>query len=386
MPTLLDARRGSLAEVHEALARTLEEVGRDREVNPLSIAAPLRSALDADWLVHRSAEGEWTAVRPGGGSAGPAAEPASRRIDFARLRELPRRRLIRLGGPVLQRMPRLADQGLAEVLVYLAPSRAHGSAFVALGLGAPLAVDHGELESVLRSWLALDGLQERMRFARDESLAADAARRAACVLHDLRHELTVAGLELERAAHEPGGPAPGALDRVRDAVAGAASLCERGLAPASPADPEPVLLLGLLREETFTARAVAGRGERVQVEIACDPGLESRVDRRTLGRIVRNLLLNAIEGSPDGSSVSLSAERGDDLVLRIADRGRGMSAADRRDWSRFGRSGRGGWGIGTASVEACARAIGATARIESSPAGGTSIEIRVPTARHGAPG
>jgi signal transduction histidine kinase len=147
-----------------------------------------------------------------------------------------------------------------------------------------------------------------------------------------------------------------------------------------------VLLLGLLREETFTARAVAGRGERVQVEIACDPGLESRVDRGTLGRIVRNLLLNAIEGSPDGSSVSLSAERGDDLVLRIADRGRGMSAADRRDWSRFGRSGRGGWGIGTTSVEACARAIGATARIESIPAGGTSIEIRVPTARHGAPG
>jgi signal transduction histidine kinase len=206
--------------------------------------------------------------------------------------------------------------------------------------------------------------------------------RAACALHDLRHELTVSSLELDRVSTQLPPGARAGLDRVRGAIGNARALCESGLRAKDPDPPSAARVDEILRTEADAARLVSGRGESVEMEIRCDADLEFPLERESLSRIVRNLVLNALENSPEGERVRIEAERGPgaELVLRVIDRGRGMSAADRDELLRFGRSGRGGFGIGSASVAICARRIGARVEVSSRLGAGTCVEVSVPAA------
>jgi signal transduction histidine kinase len=141
----------------------------------------------------------------------------------------------------------------------------------------------------------------------------------------------------------------------------------------------------VLRTEASAARSVSGRGESIGIAIRCEADFDFPVEREPMSRIVRNLVLNALENTPDGEQVKIEAERGPraHLVLRVFDRGRGMSTADQEELLRFGRSGHGGLGIGSASVASCARRIGARMRVSSRLGVGTCVELRVPRAGTG---
>jgi signal transduction histidine kinase/CheY-like chemotaxis protein len=76
-------------------------------------------------------------------------------------------------------------------------------------------------------------------------------------------------------------------------------------------------------------------------------------DPDRLVQVFANLLRNAVKFSPEGTTVSMGAERqGDDVVVRVRDAGPGVAPADReRIFARFvqGRGGRpGGLGLGLA--------------------------------------
>lgn len=377
----LEPRRGGLTAVFHELGRTLQGIGtlvEDRRSLPQAIA----SALEAEWIAFREQGGEWIDVGRRGLGDRSHAEQATRRIDFALLARLPRGRLLRLAGPALGRSPRLADTGIREVLVYIDSSSTGPVGLVVIALAQPLAVDQDDLEGIVRAWVALTTLRSRIGRAKEQDHLVEVGTRAACALHDLRHELTVSSLELDRVSTES-APLPSArFDRIRTAIATARALCEGEFELDAPPGTAPVLVAGLLRNEASAARSFSGRGEAIRIETRCEESLEFPADRGMLSRIMRNLVLNAIESSPDGERVSIEAEMGSEaeLVLRVIDHGRGMSAADREDLFRFGRSGRGGWGIGSASIETCARRIGATQTIESRLGSGTCVELRVPPA------
>ena len=330
-----------LQTVLEGLVRAMggsEGVDED----PGSLPRSLLQALGAGWGGFRPPAGRWIGVDRYG-------ELAGRRIDFGRLERLPRGRLVRLAGRVLERSPRWADSSLREVVVYLDPTPARPLGIAVIALRSPLRADPVHLEGVLRAWMALGSARAGASRSVEEDRRLEIGTRAACALHDLRHELTIASLELERISEEPGPVEPSRLAPLRAALANARELCEL---ETEIADPLRVLVEDVLRREAAAARTVAGRGKDVRIEVRVAPGLAFPVDRGTLARIVRNLALNAIESSPDGESVVVEAQvtPASKLLVRVSDRGRGMSSADREELSRFGRSGRGGWGIGSSSV------------------------------------
>jgi signal transduction histidine kinase len=373
--------RSALLELGSVL-HGLGTPAEDRALLPRRI----RDAVGADWSAFRESNGAWIDADRGSSGDASDGERAARRVDFAAVSSLPREKLARLTGPALARSPRWAGALVREVLVYVEPGPEAPAGLAVLGLPEPLRFDVRELEALLRTWLALGVLRSRIRRTEEQDHRAEVGTRAACALHDLRHELTVSSLELDRIDAESPPDLHLQLERVRTAIAAARELCEGELAGAPPRD-RPLQVAAWLRDEVRAARSAADRVGAVRLETRCDEGLAFSVDRRMLSRILRNLVLNAIEGSPDGERVLIEAALGSssELVLRVSDRGRGMSAADREELSRFGRSGRGGWGIGSASVATCARMLGATRSIDSRPGSGTCVEIRVPRPPGGGP-
>jgi len=98
-----------------------------------------------------------------------------------------------------------------------------------------------------------------------------------------------------------------------------------------------------------------------------------------LERLLQNLVLNALEASPDDQIVSIEAAsvRAGEASIAVLDSGRGMPAQDLVDLLRFGRSGSSGSGIGWTSAEACARALGAKLEIRSRLGEGTAVRFRI---------
>jgi signal transduction histidine kinase len=146
-----------------------------------------------------------------------------------------------------------------------------------------------------------------------------------------------------------------------------------------------VLFEDLCRE---TAEGLAGEEGRVNLSLATDlPVLLT--DRQLLGRVVSNLLDNALKYSPEGTPCELTAERaGSDIRFSVRDHGIGIepSKVD-RIFDRFyqvdsshTRSFRGA-GLGLSLVRDLLDHLGGTIEVTSSPGEGSTFTVTIP-ARH----
>ena len=153
---------------------------------------------------------------------------------------------------------------------------------------------------------------------------------------------------------------------------GALVLCSR------PIDLVPVLHHAARGSEGLAA----GRGVVIALESPMD-GLPVAGDEGRLARVVTNLLANAIRFSPDGGTVTLSAERrGGRAVVTVADRGPGVSPAFReRLFTRFAQAGdarsAGGSGLGLAISQQIVRAHGGTIWFEPRQGGGACFRFSI---------
>jgi two-component system, OmpR family, phosphate regulon sensor histidine kinase PhoR len=110
------------------------------------------------------------------------------------------------------------------------------------------------------------------------------------------------------------------------------------------------------------------------------------VDGEQLRVVIENVLSNAIKFTPAGGHVSLSLARdGADAVVRIADDGLGIPAAERsRIFDPFFRGVvarnrvSAGAGLGLSTAKSIITAHGGTIQAHNIDSGGTTIEIRVP--------
>ena len=123
-------------------------------------------------------------------------------------------------------------------------------------------------------------------------------------------------------------------------------------------------------------------------EIALDTGKVSggrlRGDARLLGRLVSNLLDNALRHARAKVTVDLR-EQAEEVVLSVEDDGLGIPPSEReRVFERFVRLEEardrttGGAGLGLAIVDEVARAHDGVVRITESPGGGARFEVRLP--------
>jgi signal transduction histidine kinase len=128
------------------------------------------------------------------------------------------------------------------------------------------------------------------------------------------------------------------------------------------------------------------RGITVALDDRVGDGQEVYGDRRRLEQVLLNLLSNAIRFSPEHAAVSVAiAERGDQTVWSVTDRGPGISDADKaRLFERFfvgrGDSSGEGVGLGLPTALAIAQAHAGAIEVDSELGRGSTFSLVVPSA------
>jgi signal transduction histidine kinase len=210
--------------------------------------------------------------------------------------------------------------------------------------------------------------------------------------HQLRTPLTALRLRLENLetvlGPEQGAdlvPAVAEADRLSRIVDGLLTLARaEGARPTrEPIDVKAALsdraaAWGALAEERHVQLTTSSGGASVPQRsapsaLACPGHVEQILD---------NLLANALEATPAGGNVSLSAIRvANSIEIHVSDDGPGMSLPDReRAFDRFWRhegAPHGGSGLGLAIVAQLARMSGGSARLDASSAGGIDAVVRL---------
>jgi signal transduction histidine kinase len=143
-----------------------------------------------------------------------------------------------------------------------------------------------------------------------------------------------------------------------------------------------VLFEDLVRE---VVEGLATEADRVFVEVPTDlPVLHT--DRQLLGRVLTNLLDNALKYSPDGSPVEMGAERGDEAIrFWVRDHGIGITPEQaERIFDRFYQADSSttrqfrGAGLGLSMVRDLLEHLGGAIEVESIPGTGSTFTVVLP--------
>jgi signal transduction histidine kinase len=133
--------------------------------------------------------------------------------------------------------------------------------------------------------------------------------------------------------------------------------------------------------------AVLAKGRVGGMNVEVVSGVSVMGDAELLGRVVDNLVGNAVKFSPEGASVGLSlvASHEGVAVLEVSDRGPGIAPQDREKiFRRFGRGGASGsvpgLGLGLALVAEAAAWHRGSVEAEPNPGGGSIFRFRIPLA------
>ncbi|MGQ0433458.1 MAG: ATP-binding protein [Microthrixaceae bacterium] len=283
--------------------------------------------------------------------------------------------------------------GLALARWVVRPLHRLEEATTALGNGAldtRITVDDGPPE-VRRLAAAVNETAARLEqmVGLQESFVADAS-------HQLRTPLTALRLRLEllegSLARLPAAQAevPGvaaALDevaRLSRLVDGLLALARAERAGAS-ATAEVIDLARVVEARAEAWSPVAdeeGVGLEVQTgDVEAGP-VEARATEDRLAQILDNLIANAIEASPAGSTVTLAVSSGPaGPEIHILDRGPGLTDVEReRVFDRFWRGGSGtgaigGSGLGLAIVRKLVESDGGTVELRSRVGGGVDATV-----------
>ncbi|MGW5625298.1 sensor histidine kinase [Streptomyces olivaceus] len=223
------------------------------------------------------------------------------------------------------------------------------------------------------------------------SFAADAS-------HELRTPLaTISGwLDLY---HQGGLRDPASLDRAMERVDAEAgrmralveelSLLAR-LDAGRPLSSDHVDLSALATDVVDDARVVAPDRS---ITLHVPPSVQVTGDGPRLQQVLHNLVGNAIQHTAPGTPVQVSVTAtSDEALVFVSDAGPGMPVADlARAFDRFWRAdasrnqAQGGSGLGLPIVQAVIHAHRGTVSIDSQPAAGTTVTVRLPRGPRAAP-
>ena len=135
-------------------------------------------------------------------------------------------------------------------------------------------------------------------------------------------------------------------------------------------------------QELCSKKAAA---KNISVHLECPETVAARINPSLLEQAVANLIDNAIKYSPSGSAVHIRASRGDGVIVRVEDRGCGVSQEHLpRIFERFYRVDKarsrslGGTGLGLAIVKHVITAHGGRVTVESTPGVGSTFSILLP--------
>lgn len=235
-----------------------------------------------------------------------------------------------------------------------------------------------------------------MRLQRANAFKSEVLR---IVAHDLRNALGVILGRTEMLTEMVGdGASP--VDSIKAQIAHIRTAAQRVMAfieqliADAMADaleisirPEPVDLVGLLRDLVDANQALAARKQQT-ITFTASAAIELMCDSDRIREAADNLLSNAIKYSQAGGRIGVAVERCDlCAVIRITDQGPGLSAADvSRLFLRFQRlsakptGGEGSTGLGLSIVKRIVDLHGGTVMAETTGPSGTTFKIAIPLA------
>ena len=206
-----------------------------------------------------------------------------------------------------------------------------------------------------------------------QSFVADASHQLRTPLAALRLRLENLESEVNPAAADDVEGARAEVERLTRLVDGLLTLARAQRHAPAPVDVDVGEVLAGRRDAWL-----AFAGERGVTLVADDAaGLSARATPERLEQVLDNLLNNALEVAPSGTTVTLRAGAARGRVeVRVRDAGPGMTAGERaRAFDRFWRGAatpgdNGGFGLGLAIVRQLISADGGTVELESPPGGG----------------
>ena len=220
--------------------------------------------------------------------------------------------------------------------------------------------------------------------ARLEQLLKSQEEFVADASHQLRTPLTGLRLRLENltrdVAQRGHAELSGALAEVERLGVLVDSLLALARADAGGGPAGRVDLAELVEERIGAWTALAEeRGLNVVAETDGTPVAHASRDR--LGQVLDNLMENAVEASPPGGTITVTARAAPSWVeLRVRDQGPGLTAAERnRAFDRFWRGRRGdGSGLGLAIVRRLVEADGGSVLLEPAEERGLEAIVKFP--------
>ncbi len=236
--------------------------------------------------------------------------------------------------------------------------------------------------------LRLAGTQAASVLAEDRAHAALAeaqrfeefSRRFAFLIHDIKNVASGLALVARNAERHADNP-----DFRADMVATLMDSSERMTTLLARLVPQEGPRSGGVSPVDIAAmltRIARGRRAQHPVAVNAQPTVALGHPGR-LEQAVGHLVQNAIEASPAGASVHLSAEHeGDSVTIAIADTGAGMSAAFVRDelFRPFASTKAMGFGIGAFEARQLVAAMGGTLTVTTREGEGTCFRITLPAA------
>ncbi len=142
-----------------------------------------------------------------------------------------------------------------------------------------------------------------------------------------------------------------------------------------------------LVSDTLESFSELAARQGVTLSGSVDPGADPvRMDTQRIGRVLNNLIGNALRHTPPGGEVEVRARRtGSNVEVTVRDSGEGIRSEDLpRVFERFYRSEKsrsratGGSGLGLAIAQGIVRAHGGEIRVESAPGQGTRFIFTLP--------
>ncbi len=252
---------------------------------------------------------------------------------------------------------------------------------IALGRGdlsarVPVPQRPHEIEALARTFNTTAARLEQLVSAQQE-FVSDASHQLRTPLAALRLRLENLDGEVTSEGHDD---LDGALDEVTRLSVLVDGLLELARAERLGSAPIPIRVAALVgeRQEAWSALA-AERDVAIEVDVGDEQFLATP---GRMEQVLDNLLNNALEVAPAGTSVGVWATSADGMVaLHVADAGPGMSQEAReRAFDRFWRADEAGsgFGLGLAIVRQLVVADGGEVTLAESSEGGLEVVVSLP--------
>lgn len=137
-------------------------------------------------------------------------------------------------------------------------------------------------------------------------------------------------------------------------------------------------VLESIKNETRALIRTKGISLGIEVRSQDENGFTISADEPLIKSMLSNLMLNALEASPEGGAVTVTLERNDAASITIRNKGEVPENLREIFFERYASGKRGGSGIGTYSARLIARTHGGDVSLDTSTPGETCITVTLP--------